>query len=242
MKKVSEQLLLVLVLCTLMMSILPLIASANSAEPPSLVILINNPPEDLSITLISNRNPPEAKVRKVAWEGYYVFYSRDMQVNGVYTFKVTTKGESFERTISTPLQHYNNVFTLDMLNRELTPGKYQFRSMILISIRVALTLLIEGIIFWLFKFRQKRSWLIFLVINLVTQGALNALLNNGGSLMPSYLIFGLIVGEVFVFIAEIIAFSIFIKEYKKVYILNYVLIANLISLIVGSYIITVLPV
>lgn len=242
MNKTGKCLLLVMVLCTLMISIVPTTASANSAEPPSLVILISNPPDDLSIVLVSNENQPEAIVRRIAWEGYYVFYSRDMQTGGEYTFKVTTNGESYECTLGAPLQRYNNVVTLDLSNRELTPGKYPFRSVLLVSIRLLLTLLLEGIIFWLFRFRQKRSWFIFLAINLVTQGALNIWLNSGGSLMPSYLIFSLIIGEVFVFTAEMIAFPILIKEHKKSRILIYAFIANLISLIAGGYIISVLPV
>ena len=242
MNEAGKRLLLVMVLGMLMISILPANALANSAEPPSLVILINNPPDDLSIVLVSNENQPEAIVRRVAWEGYYVFYSRDMQVGGKYTFKVTTHGESFECTLGAPLQRYNNVVTLDVSNRELTPGKYPFRSVLLVSIRLLLTLILEGIIFWLFGFRQKRSWLIFLAINLVTQGILNILLNSGGSLMPSYLIFSLIFGEIFVFAAEMIAFPIYIKEHKKSCILIYAFIANLISLIAGGYIISVLPV
>jgi len=237
-----KHLLLVTMLCTLTILILPAAASANSAEPPSLVILVNNAPEDLSITLVSNENQPEAVVRRVAWEGYYVFYSRDMQADGEYTFKVATNGESFECTLGAPLQHYNNVFTLDVSNRELTPGKYPFRSVLLVSIRLLFTLLLEGIIFWLFRFRQKRSWLIFLVVNLVTQGALNIWLNSGGSLMPGYLILSLIIGEFFVFTTEMIAFPLLIKEHKKSYILLFAFIANIVSLIAGGYIISVLPV
>ena len=242
MKKTGKRLLLVMVICTLMISILSTTSFANSAEPPSLVILINNPPDDLSIVLVSNEKQSEAIVRRAAWEGYYVFYSRDMQTGGEYTFKVTTNGESFECTLSAPLQRYNNVVTLDVSNRKLTPGKYPFRSVLLVSIRLLLTLLLEGIIFWLFRFRQKKSWLIFLAVNLVTQGVLNIWLNSGGSLMPTYLIFSLIIGEFFVFAAEIIAFPLFIKEHKKSRILIYAFIANLISLIAGGYIISVLPV
>ncbi|AET67775.1 hypothetical protein Desor_2171 [Desulfosporosinus orientis DSM 765] len=234
--------LLVIVLCIAILSALPGTASANSAEPPSLVILVNNPPDDLAIVMVSNDNKPEASVRRVAWEGYYVFYSRDMQADGKYRFKVATKGESFECTIDTPLQHYNNVFTLDLAQEKLTPGKYPFRQAILVSIRLLLTLIIEGVVFWLFGFRQRRSWLVFLAINLVTQGALNLWLNNGGSLLPSYLLIALIIGEFFVFVAELIAFPYFIKEHKKSRILIYVIAANLLSLIAGGYIISVLPV
>lgn len=242
MNKTVKPLILVMIICTLILSMLPIIVTANSAEPPSLVILINNPPDDLSIVLVSSENQPEAAVRRVAWEGYYVFYSRDMRDSSEYTFKVTTNVDSFECKLDAPLQRYNNVITLDLSNRELTPGKYPFRSVLLVSIRVLLTLLLEGIIFWLFRFKQKRSWLIFLAINLVTQGVLNIWLNSGGSVMPSYLIFALIFGEFFVFTAEMIVFPLLIKEHKKSRILIYTFIANLISLIAGGYIISVLPV
>lgn len=234
--------LFIIMICTLIISIFPTTASANSAEPPSLVILVKNPPDDLSIVLLSNENKPEARVRRVAWEGYYAFYSRDMQIDGEYTFKVTTNGESFECKLDKPLQHYNNVATLDLSNKELLLGKYPFRSIILVSIRLLVTLLFEGIIFWLFGFRQKRSWIIFLAINLITQGVLNIWLNSGSSLMPSYLIISLIFGEIFVFAAEMIAFPTLIKEHKKSRVLSYAFIANLVSLVAGGYIISVLPV
>jgi hypothetical protein len=242
MNKTCTRLLLIMVICTLMISFMPALTSANSAEPPSLVILVNNPPEDLSIVLISHENHPKAQIRRVAWEGYYAFYRRDMQISGEYIFKVTANGESFDCTIGSPLQRYNNVFTLNLSKHELTSGKYPFRKLLLVSIRLLLTLLLEGIIFWLFRYREKRSWLIFLIANLVTQGVLNMWLNSGGSLMPSYLIFSLIIGEFFVFIVEMIAFPCFIKEHKISRSFAYAFTANLLSLIAGGYVISVLPV
>ncbi len=242
MGKDRKRLLLVMMFCVWMIASLPITAAANSAEPPSLVILVNHPPDDLSIVLVSGESQPEAKVRRVAWEGYYAFYSRDLQADGGYTFRATTKDGSFEFAIGELLQHYNNVYTLDVANQELRPGKYPLRSALLVSIRLLLTLLLEAGIFWLFRFRQKRSWLIFLAINVVTQGILNIWLNSGGSLMPNYLIVSLIFGEVFVFAAEMMAFPIFIKEHQRSRSLIYAFVANLISLIAGGYIISVLPV
>lgn len=242
MEKNIRGLLLVLALCTLMIAILPVTASANSAEPPSLVILVNNPPDDLSIVLLSDENQPEATVRRAAWEGYYVFYAWDMRNADEYRFRVTAKGESFECTLDAPTRRYNNVATLDISDRELTPGEYPYRAVLLVSIRLLLTLLLEGVIFWLFAFRQKRSWLIFLIANLVTQGALNIWLNNEAAPLSSYLIFTLIVGEIVVFAAEMIAMPIFIKEHKKGRVLICTFAANLVSLVAGGYLITVLPV
>ncbi|MEG0774218.1 hypothetical protein [Clostridium sp.] len=239
MKKTRKTLMLVMILFALVVSILPTTALANSAEPPSLVILVNYPPEDLTIECISNDDKKRSSAARVAWEGQYKFYLE----KSYYKFKVTTGGESFECNLDVPLKKYNNVVTLDLKSKKFTLGKYPFRSVILVSLRVLLTLLIEGIIFWLFKFRQKRSWLVFFAMNLVTQGLLNIALNNADALTAGYsFIFTLIIGEIFVFAAEFIGFSIFIKEHKKSYTLNYVSTANFISLFLGGYIISVLPV
>jgi len=242
MNKTGKCLILIMLSCMIMISILPSIVLANSAEPPSLIILVNNPPNDISIVMVSGKNQPEAAMRRVAWEGYYVFYKRDMQADDKYTFRISTNEESFECTLSTPLKRYNNVVTLDLSNRELRSGVYPFRSFLLVSIRLLLTLLLEGIVFWLFGFRQKKSWFIFLAINLITQGILNIWLNSDGLLLPSYLIFSLVFGEFFVFLVEIVTFPIFIKEYKRSHVVAYAFFANLISLIAGGYIISVLPV
>lgn len=242
MKNTVKSLVIAMLLAMMLLSMLPRTAFANSAEPPSLVILINNPPKDLKIVMVSNNSSPEAMVKKVAWEVYYVFYSRDMQKNNKYTFKVTTKSESFQCTLEVPLESYNNVATLDLERKQLNPGKYPFRKALLVLLRVVLTLLIEGIIFWLFKFRQKRSWMVFLIINLITQGLLNIWLNQGGSFMPSYLLVGLIFGEIIVLIVEMISFPFFIKEHNDDLVIKYAFTANFISLIAGGYIITYLPV
>jgi hypothetical protein len=242
MLRIVKRFLLVFFACTLIILAFIIPASANSAEPPSIIILVNNPPEDLSITLISGEKHIESIVRRTAWEGYYAFYSHDMRKDGKHVFRITTGGESFECAIDKPLKTYNNIFTLSLSERKLTPGQYPFRRVLLVSIRLLLTLVLEGVVFWLFRFRQKRSWLVFLAINLVTQGLLNIWLNYGGSPLQSYLVFSLIVGEFFVFLTEMIVFPILVKEQKKGRILLYVFVSNLVSLIAGGYIITVLPV
>jgi hypothetical protein len=140
------------------------------------------------------------------------------------------------------LNHYKNIVTLDLSDQKFIKGKYPFRSVILVSMRLLLTLLIEGIIFYLFRYRKRQSWLVFLGINLITQGMLNIWLNSVSSLMTNYLIITLIIGEIFVFIAEMMAFPIFIKEHRKRRIIIFVMVANLLSLIAGGYIIELLPV
>lgn len=242
MKKTVRFLVVALLMLSILISISPVGVLANSAEPPSLVIMVKNPADDLSITLLSDSNELKAKVKRIAWEGTYVFYSRDMKNGDNYTFKVTSGGESFEVILDEPIEGYNNVYTLDVNKKIITPGKYPYRSVLLVGIRLCLTLLIEGMIFWLFRFRQRKSWLIFLAINLVTQGLLNIWLNDLISMSSGYLIITLIFGEFFVFGAEMVAFPALINEHRKRRSLIYAFIANLVSLIAGGYLITLLPV
>jgi len=242
MKSIEKHILFALLFILTVIIILPGVALANAAEPPAVIILVSNPPEDLSIVLKSGNNLKEAKVQKVAWEGYYAFYIRDTKGFDKLAFQITTKGETFEILLDTPLKQYNNIYTLDLNNKTLTEGEYPLRSALLVSIRVLITLLVEGMVFWLFKYRKKASWLIFLAVNLITQGLLNTWLVNTASLMSGYLIIALIIGEFFVFAAEMVAFPVFVREHRKSRALAFSFVANLLSFAAGSYLITYLPV
>ncbi|MDD4873831.1 MAG: hypothetical protein PHE15_02500 [Dehalococcoidales bacterium] len=215
---------------------------ANSAEPPSIVIIVPNAPDDLEIT-IGEENIKAGRTENKLIETYFTFYSYQLKATE-YTLNFTTGDETFEIKLDTPLEKYNNIFTLDITNRTLTPGTLLSRSIILWSIRIFLTLLIEAAVFYEFGYRQKRSWAVFLGTNLITQTALYIWLS--GFALPLtgsfYLIFDLIIGEFFVFIVEMIAFLILVNEHSRWRTTLYVIIANLLSLIAGGYLIALLPV
>lgn len=217
-----------------------LICYANAAEPPSILIIVSNPPSDLEISIKSGDGYVNASTVNKASERYYIFYSRHLRGVKDYAFKITTGGESYHIAIEKPLKSYHNVYTLSLKDWTLTPGKLLVRSFILISLRLVSTLLIEAVIFWLFGLGSKRYWMAFLVINLITQGILNIWI-NGFIPTQSYLIYSLIFGEILVLVAELCAFLYIIKPHRLRTAL-YVVIANLASLIAGGYLITELPI
>ncbi|MDF2485959.1 MAG: hypothetical protein K0R46_2127 [Herbinix sp.] len=234
--------LFVIVLFMSLVFMFPVLASANSARPPSLIVLVNNPPGDLSIVLLTDNYEEQGEFRRSAWEGYYLFNSFNMRNYGDYKFKVTSNGESFVCTVGEYSHSYNDVMTLDLSRQKLTQGYYPFRTVLVVSIQLLITLLLEGIIFWLFGYRKVRSYFIFLAINIVTQGALNIWLNSLNSLMHSYFGFYLFFGEIFVFAAEMMAFPIFINEHKWTRNILYAFVANFVSLVAGSFMISLLPI
>lgn len=240
MKKTNRSLtVFLLVIVTIIFS--TFIAFANSAETPGLVILVNNPPDDLSVTMVSDSGETLAVSRKTAWEGYYLFYKSDLQYFGEYRFKVTSEKYNFECSFNQPLKKYTEILTLDLPTQELSYGKYPLRSVLLVGIRLILTLLIEGAVFFIFGFREKRTWMVFLIVNLFTQGVLNWWLNSDTLFLSSAVFYALIFGEIFVFITESIILPITIKEKSGWKVLGCTLLANIASLFIGGYLIINLP-
>lgn len=219
-----------------------IVAYANSAEPPALIVIMKNVPDNISVSIVSQDNIEEGIQKKIAWETYYAFYKRSIGKSNEITLRASGNDTVYNQIVTKDyFTGYNNIITLDFKDQSIVKGKLLSRSIILVTLRVSFTLIIEGIIFFLFWFRNKKSWIAFLFINLVTQGILNIFL-NGAAPFTSYLFLNLIFMEFFVFVAEIFGIIIFIKEHSIIRRVVYVLVANLVSLILGGYMITLLPV
>ena len=240
MTKPGKLLLVGILFIIVFFSITP-VCYGNSAEPPSILIIVPNAPRDLEIGIGTGDTYTLAKRIDKPMESYFTFYLSELRSINDYVLKINTGESTFEIELDQPVKSYNNIYTLNIKRQTLTLGKSISRSILLVSLRVALTLIIEGIIFWLFGYRQKTSWLAFLIINLLSQGTLNIML-NGESPIASYVILGLIFGEIFVLIFESIAFLRFVKEHGRWRTFFYVLISNILSLVAGGYAITTLPI
>ena len=212
----------------------------NAAEPPSIMIIVANAPDDLEISIGKNDSYTDAKVIDKVFEKYYYFYYRDTKESSSYALNIKTNNLEYEVDFEKPIYSYQNIYTLNLDSQTLSPGKSMSRSITLVSMRIVTTLIIEGIVFWLFGFREKRSWKIFLIINLITQGALNIWI-NGLFPMQSYLFIGLLFLEILILIVESIVVLSSIKEYRKGRKFLFVITSNLLSLVAGGYILTILP-
>ena len=97
------------------------------------------------------------------------------------------------------------------------------------------TLIIEGILLWLFGFRAKRDWLVFLMVNLVTQAGLHLwiaadLVSIGDSALQ-YLV--LLVAEVPILLVELAAYVFLLKEHSRLRRAAYAACANIASYALG---------
>lgn len=97
------------------------------------------------------------------------------------------------------------------------------------------TLIIEGILLWLFGFRARWDWLVFLIVNLVTQAGLHLwiaadLVSIGDSALQ-YLV--LLVAEVPILLVELAAYVFLLKEHSRLRRAAYAACANIASYALG---------
>ena len=100
---------------------------------------------------------------------------------------------------------------------------------------LAPTLIVEGLLLWAFGFRSRRDWLVFLLVNLVTQAGLHLWiagdLVTAGSHPLYYLI--LLVAEIPILLAELAAYVFLLQEHTRARRALYALCANAASYAVG---------
>lgn len=230
------------------MTLLANVVYANAAEWPDVTVVVLNPPDDLKISLyFTDGSVPEEEIHsrnslRRGWETYFRWYvdmgNANME-NAV--IHVTSSEYDFECAIPTEnIYKHNNLLTLDLNDGVLKDGAYPGRYALIVAIRVISTLVMEGVIFLLFRYFEKRSWICFLIINLITQAGVNIALY--GANLNSYVVLGFILVEVLVFIAEMIAFPLVLHENGKGRAVLYAFTANAVSLIGGGIMIANLPV
>lgn len=87
------------------------IGFANSAEPPSILIIVPGAPKDMVISIATGKSFSKAdKIDKLT-ETYYTFYSRDIRMASNYNFKISTGDITYEITLYEPIGSYNNIYT-----------------------------------------------------------------------------------------------------------------------------------
>ena len=99
------------------------------------------------------------------------------------------------------------------------------------------TLIIEGVLLWLFGFRARRDWLVFLIVNLATQAGLHLWIGSGAMAAGSHLLYYLvlIVAEVPILLVEMLAYMFLLKEHGKGRRALYALCANAASYALGYF-------
>lgn len=254
----------------LFLTVLTVPASANMEEPPFFNILVTNAPDDLTVTFITQHDV-EVELRPLtrAWESYFrLYYSEipraykdrgfrdtshsfigsDGELLAASRLRLTSPSNGLNVTVDAPYTHMKYYNGLAKLNLDPASGTVTFdttympvRNVLLVLLRVSVTLATEGIVFYLMRYRTRRSWLVFLGANLVTQTLLNITLTGYMPEPLGYWEFGYAFGEILIFLAEAIVFALLLREQPKGKAVLTAVIANAFSLSLGIALFTYLP-
>lgn len=208
---------------------------ANSAAPPSLTIVVLNAPDEIEIY---SADGTEKAYREFSLsDPLFRFYE-----SGTFPNAIVIRAEGRETLLELPAENisgYDNYAVLDYKTMELSAGQPWWRAPLLIFLRVSITLIIEGIVFLLFGFRAKRDIAVFLLVNILTQAALNIIILTETN--TAFLMVELIFLEILIFIIESIAYCFLFTERSKGERVIFSFIANLASLFIGGAAIYLLP-
>ncbi len=243
-----------LCLALLLLAAFPVLASANAAEPPCFTVLVSNAPKGLklSVQYPDGRNYGPVYLCEDdsrGWESYYRFF-RSHGFSEADLGKAQLVVELPEKCFSCPfpegaVQKYNALFVLDIGSKALKPGTSLFRTPVLVGLRILLTLLIEGLVFFAFGYRSKSSWQAFVIVNLITQVGLNLLFLGESSVNGSYsntiMLLFYAFAEVLIFMVEAVLFGLLLKEHSDRRAFLYALAGNSASLLAGGACILLLP-
>ncbi|MCI8698716.1 MAG: hypothetical protein HFF29_06385 [Oscillospiraceae bacterium] len=120
--------------------------------------------------------------------------------------------------------------------REATPPPLRF--LVRLAATLIPTLLIEGALFWLFGFRERRGWLVFLAVNTATQVGLHLAV---GSILPQagwhFLNYTLtiLIPELIIWAAEAAAYAFLLREHSRGRRVGYAFAANFASFVLGYF-------
>ena len=100
---------------------------------------------------------------------------------------------------------------------------------------LAPTLVVEGVLLWLFGFRRRRDWLVFLAVNLVTQAGLHLCIGTTLVAVGSHPLYYLMLApvEVIILLVECVAYAFLLEEHGRGRRAGYAVCANLASYAVG---------
>lgn len=241
---------------------------ANAEAGPDFTVMITDAPEDLTVTAVTPEGVAvEMRPHRRDWEScyrlfYYHIYEA-MYPDGRYApermqavekaavqsnLHMVSESAGLDFTVPMPEANqmkYNHlaVMKLDREGNTAVQVKSSYmawRNVLLVVIRVAVTLITEGVIFTLMQYRSRHSRIVFLAVNLVTQTFLNVTI-TGNYLAAGYWEIGFFLMEALIFLTEGILFAALLREHRRLRGFFTALLANAVSLACGWCLIANLP-
>lgn len=239
---------------------------ANAEAGPDFTVLITGAPEDLTVSLVTPDGvSAELRPLRRGWEScfrlYYYELFEAMNGDARYSYEaiavmektaaksslhLVSAEEGIDCTVPMPAENqmrYNHLSVMKMADKTAVPGSSSYmvwRNVLLVALRVSVTLVTEGVIFFLMNYRTRRSWIVFIIVNLVTQIFLNVTI-TGNYLAAGYWELGFFILEGLIFLIEAVLFAVLLREHRRFRGFVTAILANAVSLACGWALLANLP-
>jgi hypothetical protein len=181
-----------------------------------------SPPDDFKIVLVLEETNEIIVSNKIHKTMFYAEYTFDLSSDDLFNDENRDVYQGVVR------------YLVDDVDGEVVPWK---EIIIQIVFAVLLTLVLEMIVLYAFRYNHKKSYFLVVKVNLFTQTILHALLVLFSLIAAFFGFFAtLIIGEFLVFVIEILIYRRYLNEKSQVRAMLYGLIANIVSMVLGTMI------
>ena len=232
---------------------------ASTYHPPAITVVTYNAPDDLEIQIEVQKNgerfPVQTECTRRAWELSFQLYREGIFRSNTFwgnekdfagaVLICQTGGE--EHRVPIPQEFLTpggnrDIMTLDCHSWTLRSGLPAWRGPVTLAVRLLLILAVKALLFLAMNYKQLRSWLSFLGVNLLTQLPVNLSLYNMMWVDDMNLYSAIFVGLLLALLAEILLLVILVQENSKNRTATYATSANLLGVCAFLAALTWLPV
>jgi len=252
-KRILAALLLVLVVLATPDTALAL---RKIVQPPMITVLVNGAPRDLQLTLRIFKEdqviPAGMEKERRGWESCYRVYRENVfsvkaWYGNSYDLKnavIVAASGGVEKQFSLPPEGLNSrddYFTLNWRTGTVTPGLPRWRPALLAAMRILGGLAIELVVFYLYGFREKKTWLVLIAVNIVSLGVWAWIVSGWINALQQNVVW-LILAEIMLFLGELAVILMFVDEKDRNRTVSCLTVANAASVIAEVLALTYLPV
>lgn len=246
-----------LLLAAMLILSIPVLAVASHA--PVLNVVAPFAPRDMKVTIEIKKNikgeehviPVVLEAGRRAWEGQYrlrreAVYGITAWYGNAYDLKdavliLESGGET--KTVPIPAELLSERGSEDHIMLSWRTGRMSalpaWRAPSLLLMWAALAMAVEGVVFWLYGYRSRRSWLMFFLINLVTQTAHHAIVAGLNVDVNRIKVYAISIPVLF--LVEMLAFVMLVDERSRDRTIGFAVAANAASQAVLGLLMQFLP-
>jgi hypothetical protein len=223
----------------------------GASTPPGVKIFVAAPPRDLRLSINFNHpslpEPKEMTKSTRGWETYFDYYYSKMKGRYDEDFHaavLVVQSEKYNFEVRIPrdpqMRMYKRYMTLNLKAETLTFGEPVWRKPLYVIAHLLIALALKGIVIYLLGLRYKNTWIIFLIINLISQTWLSVYLAD--AFFGSYPLFFFYLAIAIFTLGEAFVVWITVDEIRRgTTAFLYVFLINIVSIFVGNLLLPHFP-